>query len=62
MKHRINFRNWRLFDVDNYMGGNPFFSDVLQQADWENKLEDKMGSKDNFIETIRSEDQIEKEF
>jgi len=26
MSHRINFRNWRLVDFDNYMKGNSYFA------------------------------------
>jgi hypothetical protein len=26
MAHRINFRNWRLVDFDNYMKGNSYFA------------------------------------
>jgi hypothetical protein len=27
--HRINFRNWKLVDVDHFMKGNSYFSKVL---------------------------------
>jgi len=26
LAHRINFRNWKLVDFDNYMSGNPYFA------------------------------------
>ena len=25
LAHRLNFKNWRLVDLDNYMQGNPHF-------------------------------------
>lgn len=24
--YRMNFRNWKIVDIDNWMGGNPFFA------------------------------------
>jgi len=45
MKHRINFKNWRLADVDNYMNGNPFFSDFLTEQSWSAQVSEKMGEK-----------------
>ena len=26
MSHRLNFANWRIVDIDNYMKGNHYFS------------------------------------
>ena len=34
MAHRLNFRNWRLVDLDNYMNGNPHFTDTTTHEDW----------------------------
>lgn len=34
MKHRINLKDWRIADIDNYMNGNPFFSDFMDESEW----------------------------
>ena len=34
LMHRLNFSNWRLADMDNYMNGNPYFSDFLDESAW----------------------------
>lgn len=31
MAHRLNFGNWKLVDLDNFMKGNPFFSEYLTE-------------------------------
>lgn len=40
MKHRLNLKNWRIADVDNYMNGNPFFSDYMDENEWEKSVAD----------------------
>jgi hypothetical protein len=47
MKHRINFSNWKLADLDNYMNGNPYFSHFLSEKDYKAKVDKRM----NVIET-----------
>ena len=32
--YRVNFRNWKLVDMDNYMEGNHFFSELKEEAVW----------------------------
>ena len=43
--NRINFRNWKIVDVDNYMRGNPFFSKMVQEKEWNAHFEKKVGKK-----------------
>jgi len=35
----LNFKNWRIVDVDNFMGGNPPFSDFVSGIDWNVNVE-----------------------
>lgn len=44
LKHRINFKNWRIADLDNYMNGNPYFSDFLTESDWQENVDEKIGN------------------
>ena len=37
---RLNFQNWRLVDMDNFMKGNPPYSDFVTQVDWENTVDE----------------------
>ena len=42
--YRINFRDWRIVDIDNFMDGNNFFSDVKEESVWEAEVEKRLGS------------------
>lgn len=33
-EHRLNFKNWRLVDFDNYMQGNPHYSEFVSSDTW----------------------------
>lgn len=33
-QHRLNFKNWRLVDFDNFMKGNPFYSEFVSAETW----------------------------
>lgn len=35
MATRLNFANWRMVDLDNYMGGNPPFTQLGFDDPWE---------------------------
>ena len=35
MATRLNFANWRMVDLDNYMGGNPPFTQLGFEDPWE---------------------------
>lgn len=39
LSSRLKFQNWRLVDIDNFMKGNPPYSEFVTQVDW-NKLVD----------------------
>jgi hypothetical protein len=39
MGSSLPFRNWKLVDVDNYMKGNPPFSDFLENVKWETDVQ-----------------------
>ena len=32
--YRMNFRNWKIVDIDNFMEGNHFFSELTQEKLW----------------------------
>lgn len=34
MAHRLNFKNWKLVDLDNFMKGNPYFAKLVSPQDW----------------------------
>lgn len=37
--YRMNFRNWKIVDVDNWMEGNHFFSELQEEKVWESKVD-----------------------
>ena len=37
--YRMNFRNWKIVDIDNWMEGNHFFSDLQEEKVWESKVD-----------------------
>lgn len=41
--YRINFRNWKIVDIDNYMDGNHFFSDLQEERIWNKGVKDLVG-------------------
>lgn len=49
LAHRMNFANWKLVDLDNYMHGNPYFSAYVDGNEWEAKLE--LATKDKIQKT-----------
>jgi len=34
MMHRLNFKDWKLVDLDNFMKGNPFYSEFVDSSTW----------------------------
>jgi hypothetical protein len=44
--HRINFSNWKLVDLDNYMQGNSFFANVTTAELWQKDFDNVIGPKD----------------
>lgn len=41
---RLNFKNWKLVDLDNYMKGNPHFKDFLTEPEWNSRVNETLGS------------------
>ena len=41
--YRVNFRNWKIVDIDNYMEGNHFFSELREESIWQNQVKTAMG-------------------
>lgn len=41
--YRINFRNWKLVDMDNYMEGNHFFSELREETVWKQGVVNAVG-------------------
>ena len=35
LMHRLNFKNWKIVDVDHYMKGNSFFNKLITKSDYE---------------------------
>ena len=45
MNSRLNFKNWRLVDLDNFMKGNPPYSDFISQITWDKQVDEVSGPK-----------------
>jgi hypothetical protein len=43
----MNFRNWKIVDVDNWMTGNHFFSELQEEKVWESKVDTVFGKTKN---------------
>lgn len=41
--HRINFKDWKLVDVDHFMKGNSFFNEIKSELDWKNDMDRVFG-------------------
>lgn len=41
--HRLNFKNWKIVDVDHFMKGNPFFKKHVKDSEWKADFDNKMG-------------------
>jgi len=59
MATRLNFTNWRLVDLDNYMGGNPPFTQQGFEDPWERLTDfqhmDNVADKDALREPMPKE-------
>ncbi len=38
LNHRLNFKHWKLVDVDNYMKGNQYYSEFVTADTWNKKI------------------------
>ena len=34
----MNFKNWKIVDVDNFMEGNHYFSNIKEEDVWKNEV------------------------
>ena len=41
--YRMNFRNWKIVDIDNFMDGNHFFNELQEESIWESKMKQTIG-------------------
>ena len=41
--YRVNFRNWKIVDIDNFMEGNHFFSELKEESVWKNQVSQALG-------------------
>jgi hypothetical protein len=61
LAHRLNFANWKLVDLDNYMKGNPYFQNFISENDWNKKSEEWLGPTDQMMVPIDTVRQLEEE-
>lgn len=52
VSHRINFSNWKLVDLDNYMQGNSYFAKVTTAELWQQDFDNVVGPKDQLLKPI----------
>ena len=45
--YRMNFKNWRIVDIDNFMQGNSFFPKVKVERVWREETAKITGTKEN---------------
>lgn len=53
---RLNFKNWRIVDVDNYMKGNSFFNKVVSHSEFKNNIEKVLGKNDERLADMSEPD------
>lgn len=41
--YRLNFKKWRIVDIDNFMDGNGFFDEIQEESLWEGRVDEKLG-------------------
>jgi len=39
----MNFKNWKIVDIDNYMDGNHFFKEITDENLWQKNVENTLG-------------------
>lgn len=39
----MNFKNWKIVDVDNFMDGNHYFSTLTEESVWQNTVTRTLG-------------------
>lgn len=48
--YRLNFKNWKIVDIDNYMQGNTFFDEVSDGTAMEAKANELFGKERSYLE------------
>lgn len=43
--YRMNFKNWKIVDIDNFMEGNHYFSNLVEEKVWDAKMFDTLKTK-----------------
>ena len=56
--HRINFRDWRIVDIDNFMKGNSFFGKIVKEGDWAADFEQKMGKPEKQVVDLKDQEEV----
>ena len=41
--YRMNFKNWKIVDIDNFMEGNHFFRETTEEDIWSKNVTNKLG-------------------
>jgi hypothetical protein len=60
MAQRLNFANWRLVDIDNFMKGNSFFAKQVSAQEWQEQVDKVVGPKEQLNKPITSVHEMEK--
>ena len=48
--YRMNFKNWKIVDIDNFMGGNSYFSQIEEGAVWKQKVAAVTKTEEVFVD------------
>jgi hypothetical protein len=59
VSHRLNFKNWKLVDIDNYMNGNSFFNKYVSSQEWQSKVDKVVGPKDGILQGINNQHEMD---
>ena len=46
----MNFKNWKIVDIDNFMNGNSYFSTIQEGDVWHSKVKQTMGTEAIWME------------
>jgi hypothetical protein len=52
MAHRLNFANWKIVDLDNYMKGNPYFDKFMTAESFNQSVQRIIGSTDSLQKDV----------
>ena len=51
-RHKINNKNWKIADVDNYMQGNKFFNQILENSEFKVFVDKYKNRKDLYEDRV----------